>query len=256
MKRLSGWASRHTHLAIGLLVIGELANAANGLLLGANLLDTVSPTGLHIALIGLLTGAVSIRIWAAGRPSFPSYRSGRLLLALAFLSNFLLFILLGGIWGQSIQTPDSSGSAFGSRRITVVSDTLALPVVQASDSLYAVSRPVVAPAERVVKNRVGQRIGYVLLFVLGILLTYGAAALACNIACSGYGFLAAVTFMLGLGFLAGGIYFLSRSLDRELTPLQSMAKPDRKRITRRFWQSWLILIGLFCLLMLISNFSA
>jgi hypothetical protein len=90
------------------------------------------------------------------------------------------------------------------------------------------------------------------LFVLSLFLMLFTTGLACNIACSGYGFFAAIVFLLGLGFLAGGIYFLGRASEREVKRLRDMAPDERRRTGRRFWLSWGLLTGLFTLLLLVS----
>lgn len=76
------------------------------------------------------------------------------------------------------------------------------------------------------ERQTGKRVGFVLLFVLSLVLLYGSVALACSIACSGYGFLAAVVYLLGLGFLAGGIFFLGRLREKPIRKLRQIdARP-------------------------------
>jgi hypothetical protein len=104
-------------------------------------------------------------------------------------------------------------------------------------------------------KQTGWRIGYVLLFALSLFLTYFMTGLACAIACSGSSFLAFIVFLLGLGFLAGGIYFLGRALEKRVKKRSDMTPDERRRTGRRFWMSWLVLIGITVLLALVSAAS-
>lgn len=101
-------------------------------------------------------------------------------------------------------------------------------------------------------KKTGKRIAYVLLFALGLALTYLSVGLACNIACAGYGFYAILTLLLGMGFTAGGIFFLSRAFDKPLLPMRELTPAQRRRTARRFWLSWLVLIGVVFLLFLVA----
>jgi heme/copper-type cytochrome/quinol oxidase subunit 4 len=56
-------------------------------------------------------------------------------------------------------------------------------------------------------NDTDKRIGYVLLFMLSLILTYLAVYLTCALACGGYAFPALLALLLALGVFAGGIIF-------------------------------------------------
>jgi hypothetical protein len=253
MKNLSRWASRHVPLAITFIILGEVANAFSGLILGATWLDTVPVTGLNTALAILIGLAAGIRLtahWGAG-----NYRLERWCLFGAFMSNFLLFGLLGGLMAPRTQPLEVSVGAWGSQRKEIRPDTLTQAdtrhSVRSSITTTAVSSKEVTPSGK----QTGWRIGYVLLFALSLFLTYFMTGLACAIACSGSSFLAFIVFLLGLGFLAGGIYFLGRALEKRVKKRSDMTPDERRRTGRRFWMSWLVLIGITVLLALVSAAS-
>lgn len=250
MKNLSRWASRHVPLAITLIFLGEIANAFNGLILGAAWLDTIPVYRLHAGLVVLICLAIGIRLTA--RRGAGNYQFERWCLFGAFLSNFLLFGLLGGLMAPRTQPFMGSNGAWGSQRKEIWTDTLTQtnpgrPVRSTISATSAASKEVTPSGKQM-----GKRIGYVLLFALGCFLAYFMTGLACAIACSGYGFLAAIVFLLGLGFLAGGIYFLTRALEKQIKKRSDMTAAERRRTGRRFWLSWLILIGVTLLFSLFS----
>ena len=253
MKNLSRWASRHVPLAITLIVLCEVANAFSGLILGAAWLDTVPVAGLHTGLAVLISLAAGIRLTA--HRGAGNYRIERWCLFGAFLSNFLLFGLLGGLMAPRTQPLDVSVGAWGSQRKEIRTDTLTQANTQRPDRSSLLAKAVASRDITPSGQQTGWRIGYVLLFVLSFFLTYLMTGLACSIACSGYGFLALIVFLLGLGFLAGGIYFLGRALEKRVKKRSDMTPDERRRTGRRFWLSWLILIGITVLSILISAVS-
>ena len=245
MKNISQWASRHAPLAIALIILCEVVNGINGFVLGAAWFNTVSVAGLHVGVAALVSVAMGVRLLTYRDKNDFHFR--RWCLSAAFLSNFLLFGLLGGLTAPRPQPRDIPTSVWGSRRIESRSDTL----VRTGPLRPAVSSVAATDARRPGKQG-GKRTGFVLLFVLSLFLMFFTTGLACNIACSGYGFFAAIVFLLGLGFLAGGIYFLGRASEREVKRLRDMAPDERRRAGRRFWLSWGLLTGLFTLLLLVS----
>ena len=140
----------------------------------------------------------------------------------AFLANFGLFGLLGRLMAPRTQPHEVPGGAWGSRRIESRADTLVRPATQ-----RPVDRSVVVREGGRPDKRAGNRFGFVMLFVLSFFLLYITTGLACGILCAGYGFFAAVVFLLGLGFLAGGIYFLGRATERQVKRLRDMTPDER-----------------------------
>lgn len=249
MRTLSRWAHRYAGFAISLLIFCEVGNGWMGVLLGANLPISWPGGGLAGATLVLLAGAIGLRFWLAPRTAGDYVAHRRTLLA-AFLTNFLLFVALGAGWEQSVVQPSGQGSVLGSRQRIIRTDTTARPT---PETIRPATTPASAATVSASDKQTGKRIGYVLLFVLGIGLAYVSAGLACNILCSGYGFLAALTLALGLGFLAGGIFFLGRATENPLKPMRELTQPERRRSVRRFWLSWIILIGATALAILLGS---
>ena len=245
MKTLSQWASRHSHIAILLIILGELVNGFNGVLLGANLFGELPPVYLYISMLALI-GLTSFVLLYVKRANLTGiYWVGRRWLFAAFLSNFLLFILLGGLWNQGVQTTHPSISVLGSRRSEVVRDTLA-----PANSERSVNQLTVQASDPTDQPK-AQWGTYILLGILGILVTGFITGLACNIACAGYGFLALLTFFVGLGGYAGAVYFFSRAAQKSPKRRRDMTPDERKRDTRRFWLTWLLTIGVVTVLALL-----
>lgn len=244
MKTLSRWASRHRHFAISLIILCELVNGFNGVSLGSMLAGSLSASWLTVGVVLLIGGVISIHRCARLSARASDYGLERRYLLAAFLGNFLLFSLLGGIWERDIQQAHPSVSARANRRVAV-SDTLPAP-----ETAPLASQPTEYPA----KQQAGQRTKYILLGVLEIGVAFMAASLACNIACAGYGFLAFVVFYFGfLGSIAGSVYYFARSAQKPIKPRHAMSATERRRDSRRFWLPWLVLAGLFSILILANS---
>lgn len=245
MKTISCWAKRHAHLAILLLIGCETLNALNGLLLGMNLLQNWSLAGLLLLAILFGGGAVLVRLQYR---TDQSYATARRWIFGAFLGNFLLFGVLGGLWAESVQSPTSNRAAWGSQRVVMRSDTLINPANATSSNQadYYASR-----RERMA-NPAGTRVLFVLLFVAGILLTGLAAGLACNLACTNYAGAAMLVALAGLGIFAGSFFSLSRAFDKTLRPWRETPPPQR----RRTWFRALLLMLGFIALWVISGMLA
>ncbi|GAB3692446.1 hypothetical protein GCM10027592_11400 [Spirosoma flavus] len=234
MKHISYWASRHKTLAIALIILGEFFNAFNGISLGATVLESFPLRWLQWGM-WLLLAAVIVTYRSAFQAATDDFWRRRTCLALAFFANFLFFGLLGGTWGHQSSPAQSTQQVLGSRRIEVVRDTL-----ESGNSLRSENH-----ADRKVntsdepENAGGRRIGYVLLALLGVAGAYIMAALACNILCAGYGFIAALTLYAGMGGLAAAIYYLKRTFQRRPKRRRDMTPDERKRDLRVFWFSWL-----------------
>lgn len=231
IKNISRWASRHPRTAILLLVLCEVANALNGLLLGINLLADWPEGSLLLFILGLLAGAFFLQT-RSGRVASMQYWVGRRWLFGAFMTNFLLFILLGGLWASGVQAPTASRTAWGNHRITIQSDTLIRPKnVRPSNPAYYEERTPIN--EQPVRNQTGKRIGFVLLFLLGVVVSVYSVALACTLACAGNGTLAFIVLLSGTGIFLGSFFLLSRAFDRVIKPWKLMNRRERKRVYLR-----------------------
>ncbi len=243
MKSLSRWASRHPPLAIALLILCEVANGLNGLVLGSALLGNGSVGGLMVGISLVLGGAVYVRIRYDGRAGY--WVSRRYLFA-AFVSNYLLFGLVGGLMESRGQPLDMYTGARASRRLVVVAADTVAPAV---DSVR-VAGPAAVGKQVPSPSQTGRRLLYVFLGLLGLVLAQFSVGLACSLSCSGYGFGAALVFLFGfLGFLVSGIYFVKRALTKRL----ERTPQERQRDGRGFGLAWLILAGIFAALFLIAG---
>ncbi|GAA4418240.1 hypothetical protein GCM10023187_51470 [Nibrella viscosa] len=253
---LAQWAYHHPVSARILLITLELTNAALGLLLGANAWADVfrngtPPAGLLATMTILLAGAVYwIRFiyFTAGRP----LRSKHHYQYALFVANFLLYTTLGGIGAQRAEVFHPSGSVGGSKEVRYEATNPTSPAAPETSD-HRVERPEAkAPTD---SDRTATRVGYVLLFLAGLVLAYGAAALACNLACAGYGFASVMVLLLGTGILAGGAYFFGRAVDKNMKFYRDMTPEERKREKRRFFRTWggvLIALILFWLIAFVS----
>lgn len=224
MKNLSRWASRHAFLAILIIISCEVLNAFNGLLLGLNLLEGWSMGSLLLLFLALLGGVILVRNRFNGSQT---YASNRLLIFGAFLGNFFLFGTLGGLWAESVQTPDSNRAAFGYRQEVSQSDTLIKPKNRRSSNLtdYYADRT----EREQTGNQTGKRILYVLSFLAGIFLAGLAAGVACNLACAGYGVGAFLVLLLGTGIFLAAFLLLSRAFGKVIKPWREMTRRERGR---------------------------
>lgn len=248
MKNLSRWASQHSRTAIALLIVCEVSNAANGLLLGMNLLENWPVGRLLLLIIGLVAGAFFMQTQSARVANRPFW-VGRRWLWGAFMINFLLFILLGGIWVTSIQQPTSGQAAWGNRQLEVRSDTI-VPTQKSTNTAYYEERSAVY--EQPIKDQTGKRIGFVLLFLLGIVLSGYAVGLACSLACAGNGALAFIVGLLGGGIFLSSFFLLSRAFDKVIKPWKLMNRPERKRV---YLRSLLLLLGFWIVSTLLGRLA-
>jgi hypothetical protein len=238
MKNLSRWASRHSRTAIVLLILCETGNAANGLLLGMNLLESWPTAYIVILMLGFVAVALFIQTQSARLVS-QSYWVIRRWLFGAFMTNYILFTLLGGFWATSVHQSTFSQTAWGSRQIAVRSDTIT-PTPNLKSTNPAYYEAPAAVQEQPIKDQTGKRIGFVLLFLLGIVLSAYAVALACSLACAGNGTLAFLAALIGGGIYLSSFLLLSRAFDKIIKPWKLMTRPERKRV---YLRSLLLVLG-------------
>ncbi|WP_097125972.1 hypothetical protein [Spirosoma fluviale] len=250
MKNLSRWASQHSRAAIALLILCEVSNAANGLLLGMNLLESWSAGYLILLILVLAAGALFIQTQSA-RIARQSYWVSRRWLFGAFMTNYLLFTLLGGFWATNLQQPTFSQTAWGNRRIEVRSDTL-VPSPNLKATNPAFYEAPISVQEQPIKDQTGKRIGFILLFLLGILLSSYAVALACTLACASNGALAFLAGLLGGGIFLGSFLLLSRAFDKVIKPWRLMTRRERGRV---YLRSLLLLLGFWVVSALLGGLT-
>lgn len=253
MKSLSRWASLHGRTAIALLILCETGNAANGLLLGMNLLENWSAGYIVLLILGFIAGAIFIQTQSA-RLANRSYWVVRRWLFGAFMTNYILFILLGGFWATNVQqaTFRFSQTAWGSRQITVQADTIAPPQNLKSTNPAYYEIPTATVQAQPIKDQTGKRIGFILLFLLGIFLSASAIVLACRLACAGYGTFAFLVALLGGGIYLSSFFMLSRAFDKIIKPWKLMTRSERRRV---YWRSLLLLLGFWLVSALLGNLT-
>ncbi len=250
MKNLSRWASQHGPTAIALLILCEVSNAVNGLLLGMNLLENWPAGCLLLLILGFVTGAFFMQTQSARINRQPYWVSRRWLFG-AFMTNFLLFILLGGFWATSIQKPTFNQTAWGSRRIEVRSDTIVpQPNLKSTNPAYYEAQSAVQ--EQPVRNQAGKRVGFVLLFLLGVVLSGYAVGLACSLACAGNGALAFLVALIGGSLFVSSFFLLSRAFDKIIKPWKLTNRSERKRV---YLRALLLLLGFWVVSILLGQLA-
>lgn len=256
MHHLSRWAFRYPAPARLLIICIELTNAALGLLLGAN--SWALLTGAGTALTEYLQVFFMLLIGCAFTIRYLYHTADRALMNKAgyryglFVINFLLYIALGATSTERAGFFHPSGSVGGSREVRYATGSDTLTSAQAKPALVAPNDKREPAKTSPADERTGTRIGYLLLFVAGLALAYGAAAVSCNLACAGYGFASAMVLLLGTGILAGGFYFFGRAVDKNMKFYREMNRDERKREKRRFFRTW---AGVGLVLLLLSLIS-
>ncbi|AYQ32830.1 hypothetical protein [Runella sp. SP2] len=244
------WASQHSRLAILLIVLCELTNACIGITAGSALLAGLLP----LQLLVLIGSAFVIRtlILKFHKTEFQHLRSStrflfqkRIFVSL-FCLNLWIYTLGGAVLGSMVQSPQPTSSLHSS--MTVV-----------TSEQYPDFSKKTSPKEEEKKPKSSNegliRLGYILLFVAGVALSYIGALLACNLACAGIGWAAVAVLLLGLGIMAGGFYFLGRAIDKNMKPFKEMTPDERKREKRRYWRTALGTVLVTAFLILLSALS-
>ncbi|GAB3335965.1 hypothetical protein GCM10027299_45520 [Larkinella ripae] len=246
---LSAFASQHQRAAAGLIILSEFTNAAIGITVGSSLL--ARQPGWYLA--ALLTGLIAVRVVLCryvelrlpDLVSGPRFRFQKHSYFSLFFINFLAYTVAGGISGRTVLHPEPSVSVASERSVTYreTKDSLTLAALPNQTS-------VVPTADG--NPQTGTKIGYILLFLASLALSYGASGLACRLACSNQGFLAVFVLLLATGILAGGLYFLGRALTKNMKPYREMTKDERKREGRRYFRTLLGTVAVFAVSFLLG----
>lgn len=232
---LSAWAARHPRQAIPLIFLVEIANIVIGIIIGSTLLMDFSP----LALTGLIGGMVLLR-WTLNRyarihvkdlASHARFWFQKQTFFVLFVINLMTAALAGGIAGHSIEYPEATTNSYGGMTTVYESSSNGTksPLREKMRHKYLKSK-----AEN---SKAWRRVGYIGLFLLGIILAYFGAALGCALICSEMGFLGIMVLLLSTGILAGGFYFLGRGLDKNMKPYKEMTRDERKRESRRYFRT-------------------
>ncbi|WP_460638243.1 hypothetical protein [Larkinella harenae] len=248
---LSAYASRHPRTAAGIIILSEFTNAAIGLILGSTLLANQPAWYLTFLLAALLVFRILYSRYSALRlidlAAGARFRFQKNRYALFFFINVLIYSIAGGISGRAVIHPEPSVSVSSGEFRTYASEKDSTTTRSTRDSLEKNT----AKGKKQERSRSGIKIGYVLLFIASAFLSLLASGFACRLACTNQGFAAVLVILLGMGVLAGGLYFLGRVFDKEMKPYKTMTREERKREGRRFWRTLLgtvIGLGIFALI--------
>ncbi|GAA4469287.1 hypothetical protein GCM10023189_56100 [Nibrella saemangeumensis] len=230
-----------------------------GLLLGAGawgpLFQRPGTTACYLQVIIVLLISVVLYIRYVYYSAEQRPRSRQRYTYALFVANFLLYITLGGIGAERAAVFHPSGSVGGSKEVRYET-TGQTKSANRADTISLAHKDERKPSgTRQEGDRTGTRIGYILLFLAGLVLAYGAAAISCELACAGYGFASVMVLLLGTGILAGGLYFFGRAVDRNMKRYRDMTRDERKREKRRFFRTWGGVVAGLVLLWLIAAIS-
>jgi len=254
--QLSYWASRQPHQAIPLIILIEITNILLGIMVGSAILKGCSSAVLMGMIAGLILLKVIIRRYAALRlvdiTSQARFVFQKQTFFCLFCLNLFTYTIAGGILGRMTAHPDGNTALYSS--LSSTSETLS-SLTSGETKLSFREKMYQKMARRTTNAADGNavhRVGYFLLFLLGVGLSILGAALSCNIACSGYGVAAVLVFLLAIGVLAGGFYFFGRGIDQNMKLYKDMTRDERKREGRRYLRTLAGTVGAMGLLMLIS----
>jgi MFS family permease len=175
--------------------------------------------------------------------------------ATVFLCTFLLSILVGNYFKRVDYRIDSQWNSYAG--VTTKKDS-----VNVAESLSFFEKVIqqkhnfetnTQKLSKTQTNDTGKRVGYVLLFMLSLILTYFGAVLSCSLACSSYGFFAILAFLLTLGILSGGFYFLIKSFRKTIKTSKEMTHEEKKKERKKFFTIWGVVTAIIALLIVIAN---
>lgn len=246
LKSISFWAAKHPKIAITLIVMIEILNFLIGVMVGSEWGKTI-PTG---ALFVIIAGVIMLRfLWnqyslleTSTRAKAHRYRWEKQSLGVMFCLNLIAYCIAGSLLEHMSTTATA----------TLHASQYTHSVASESSNQSKAKIPLLHFKQKE-SSSTGRRIGSFVLFVIGVALAYFGALLACNLACSSYGFWAVIVGLLSIGILAGGFYFLGRGLSKPFIPFKDMTPEQRKRERRRYLRTlggtalgivlWLLLVS-------------
>ena len=253
---LTFWASRNIPIAITAIVLIEITKFWLGFHIGKNAFPAFSSNSLSIVAILIGTSVFVAQNYfkpeaatKTRQAAFSTFAKGNFLI---FTASFLLSVLVGNQWSR-IENPavmaEVSAKLVEESSTKINADSL-ISVIEAEQ----LAKEIKAQQTKEKKNDGMQRLGYFALFLLSLVLTYLAVAVACGIACSGYGIIAVLVLLLGLGILGGGVYFLLKVFrNGQIKKWREMDKSERKRERKRYFLSLLIAIGSLAVILIAGS---
>lgn len=239
MKNLSKWANKNTKLAIGLIVIFEITKLMIGTFLGITLpifpkISAEFGIFIIVSFILLIQKYYEIHQYFVKNP----YRFRIICLSFLFGGSFVLSI----IFGNQLQQKAISQQAFAA---VEVKNEVKVIKIDSLKSIQQSEEKIEIAKHNSKKQKINKRpdssktLGFIGLFLLSIALMFGSLYLSCALACGGYGVVAILTLLIGIGTFSGGFYFLGRAFRNDYKPYKEMDKKERKRE----WRIWRIIYG-------------
>ncbi|RYU94900.1 hypothetical protein [Emticicia agri] len=259
MNVISIWASRNSKKAITLIVIIEFVKSFIGFDIGQHFFPVFSTAFIELAVLGLvfvITFVQNNYRYQAQTLSKEAHRQLRLrTTGIIFLSSLLLSVLLGNHFkglGYSINSVFVANAA-----VSMSSDSVVTTNSQIATKKHTLKHKIRVFSKKTADDDPysGRRVGYVLLFLLSLVLTYFGLYLTCGVLCSGYGVLALLIFITSLGVLSGGVYFLIKAFSKPVKPISTMSREEKRKERKKFLLVWGILSVLTGILLLITNAS-
>ena len=263
MKTISIWASKNQKLAIAFIIIIELLKGLMGAIIGNDFLPIFSNVTIELSvlLIVFIISFVQIN-YRHQAPELSKVACHKLRIkstAIVFLSSFLLAILLGNHFkdiGYSINNQLVSYAG-----VTIKTDivrqqetsTVFEKVIKQNQTIHKKRQLFSKQTTENSTNDTGKRVGYVLLFMLSLVLSYFGVALSCSIACSGYGVFAILLLLLTVGIFSGGIYFLIKSFRKVIKPSKQMTNAEKKKELKRFLSIFGVVVAAIALIIIAGN---
>ena len=261
MKAISIWASQNQKKAILLIIVFEVLKCLIGFDIGHNFLPGLSSGAIELSVLGLvllITFVQNDYQHRANTLSKESHRRFRLRsTGVIMVSSLFLSILVGNHFkglGYSVR------SVFVANAAESVTTTTADISKNGADNTVTEKKEKKGLLSRLFGKRTSSanpksnsRITYVLLFLLSLLLTYAGLIITCSLACGGFSILAVLTFLISLGVLSAGIYFLIRAFKKDIKPLQSLSKEEKKKERNNFFIIWVLLGAAIALVALLSS---
>lgn len=220
MKAVSYWASQHIAASRLLLIILGVVNFLSGVLLGINFIENTPLWVINLLGLGIVCGILFIekqyrKAKTATSPNVSYLRRNKAVLGL-YLCNFLLAIVLGQVLLNHAQNVEQQNTVYVTLQSAIEHHNVPPSVLEVKKqkkinkvSLW-IAKKVLKWQNKFANEGSGKNINGLWMLILGILSAAASAPLACGLACSNIPALAIVVILLGLGCLAGGIFFIAK----------------------------------------------
>lgn len=248
---MARWASKNVKLAVTLIVLIEGLKFGIGYYLGKNAFPLLPKIIIEIAVLSVAVfiyivqkndGEAAYQLSKAERLSQLQKRN-----TYVFLSTFLLSMLVGN-YQQNLQNPSFDAKLRASEQYSqqqINADSLFNSVEKKQNlGIQKISKKQsdsVQTTDEEPKTDGLRRLGYFLLFVLGIVLSYYIIVWACSLSCSGYAVYAILLSLGGLGVFGAAFYFLLKIFRKgHIKKWREMSKSERRKEWKRYGLTTLV----------------